>query len=48
MYFNDCEILFCIFTAAMEKMKILQPTVGVRHRLKLSLGVSFASQTGNF
>ena len=29
-------------------MKLLQPTVGVRHRLKLSLGVSFASQTGNF
>ena len=32
----------------MEKMKFLLPTVGVRHRLKLSLGVSFASQTGNF
>ena len=36
------------FQAGMEKMKLLQPTVGVRHRLKLSLGVSFASQTGNF
>ena len=29
-------------------MKFILATLGVRHRFKLSLGVSFASQTGNF